>query len=148
MFPYRNNKISYLKLIVRILRYICFDLWENTSLIKQKYQSFWGPLAYLNPEDDARLKTINYLCVLNNDLSVKESYKVDTKYFDKTPIWEFVGLEDARVVRWDDKLYYCGVRRDTKTNGEGRMELSEIEITNNSAKEIRRSRINNSRYPK
>lgn len=108
---------------------------------EKKYQSPWGPLAYLNPEDDARLKTINYLCHLNNDLSVKEYYKVDTSYFDKTPIWSFVGLEDGRVVKWDGKLYLTGVRRDTTTNGEGRMELSQIIYKNGKYQEISRSRI-------
>jgi hypothetical protein len=56
-------------------------------------------------------------------------------------VWEFVGLEDARLVRWDNKLYICGVRRDTKTNGEGRMELSEIKILDNKVTEISRFRI-------
>jgi len=121
------------------IRHVEYALYHCPD--KQKYQSFWGPLAYLNPEDDARLKTINYLCVLNNDLSVKESYKVDTKYFDKTPIWEFVGLEDARVVKWEDKIYLTGVRRDTTPNGEGRMELSQVIFKDNKYQEISRLRI-------
>lgn len=125
--------------ILCVIRHVEYILYHCPN--EQKYQSPWGPLAYLNPEDDARLKTINYLCVLNDDLSVKESYKVDTKYFDKTPIWEFVGLEDARLVKWDNKLYLTGVRRDTTTNGEGRMELSQVIFKDNQVKEISRSRI-------
>jgi hypothetical protein len=58
------------------------------------------------------------------------------------PIWEFVGLEDARLVYWDD-YYLIGVRRDTTTNGVGRMELSKIALNKDdwSAKEIDRKRI-------
>jgi predicted GH43/DUF377 family glycosyl hydrolase len=66
--------------------------------------------------------------------------KVDTSKLDVKPIWEFVGLEDARIVKWNDKLYLSGVRRDTTTNGQGRMELSEIEITD-SIREVSRFRI-------
>ncbi|NBR25182.1 MAG: hypothetical protein EBU08_15685 [Micrococcales bacterium] len=69
-----------------------------------------------------------------------ESYrKIDTTGFDRKPLWEFIGLEDARLVRWDDKLYICGVRRDTTTYGQGRMELSEIDET--TGKELSRWRI-------
>jgi predicted GH43/DUF377 family glycosyl hydrolase len=57
------------------------------------------------------------------------------------PKWDFVGLEDARIVRWNGKLYITGVRRDTTTNGQGRMELSEIVVTPESVKEISRFRI-------
>jgi hypothetical protein len=60
-----------------------------------------------------------------------------------TPVWEFVGLEDARVVRWNGDLYLVGVRRDTTTNGTGRMEYTRIELDKNnwSAKEVHRQRI-------
>ena len=56
-------------------------------------------------------------------------------------MWEFVGLEDVRIVRWEGKLYICGVRRDTTYNGQGRMELSEIEFTENGVKELKQYRI-------
>jgi predicted GH43/DUF377 family glycosyl hydrolase len=57
------------------------------------------------------------------------------------PKWEFVGLEDARLVRWDNKLFITGVRRDTTTNGQGRMELSEIQVNGDTVKEVSRFRI-------
>ena len=57
------------------------------------------------------------------------------------PLWEFVGLEDARIVKWDGKWYLCGVRRDTTTHGQGRMELSQIEITDQHVVEVTRERI-------
>lgn len=105
------------------------------------YEHQWGPLAYLNPENDITLTTTNYFCELNDDLTMKKIHKVDFSNFNEKPKWEFIGLEDCRVFRWDGKLYLCGVRRDTTTNGQGRMELSEIELTDDGVKEISRFRI-------
>jgi len=106
-----------------------------------KFQSRWGPLSYLHPEDDMTLRTTNFICRLNKDLSIKEYHEVDTSKLDKKPVWTFIGLEDGRLVEWNGKLYLCGVRRDTKPDGEGRMELSEIEIHKKYIKEISRVRI-------
>lgn len=108
---------------------------------KNKFEHQYGPLIYLNPENDITLTTTNYFCEIGEDMHISSVKKVDTSKLDVTPIWEFVGLEDARVVRWDDKLYYSGVRRDTTINGVGRMELSEIEVTDESVKEVSRFRI-------
>lgn len=106
-----------------------------------KYEHAYGPLVYLNPEDDITLTTTNYFGELDANLNIKYINPVDTSELDKEPIWEFVGLEDARVVKWDNKFYLCGVRRDTTTNGQGRMELSEISFTPHEVKEISRFRI-------
>jgi tetratricopeptide (TPR) repeat protein len=118
------------------LRHLNYILYHSEG--KQRFQSIWGPLAYLNPEDDITLTTNNYLCKLDPDtLEIVTGVKVDTTKLDVKPLWEFIGLEDVRLVNWDDKFYYTGVRRDTTTNGVGRMELSEI--VNNA--EISRNRI-------
>ena len=122
------------KLILN-LRHVNYTLYHCEG--EQLFINRWGPLAYLNPENDIHLRTTNWLCELNDDLTIKNWNKVDTSKLDVEPVWEFIGLEDGRLVRWDDKLYLCGVRRDTKTNGEGRMELSELK----KHKEIKRSRI-------
>lgn len=106
-----------------------------------KHEHPWGPLLYFNPENDITLTTTNYFGRLDSDLNLVWTNKVDTSNFDEKPLWEFVGLEDARLLKWNDKLYMCGVRRDTTTNGQGRMELSEIKIVNNTVTEISRSRI-------
>ena len=74
-------------------------------------------------------------------LEIIKYHKIDTSKLDVEPIWTFVGLEDARLVKWLNKYYLCGVRRDTTTNGQGRMELSEIEINEDNVKEIDRFRI-------
>ena len=75
---------------------------------------------------------------LNKDMSIERYTKIDTSKCDVEPLWEFWGLEDARVVRWNDKLWISGVRRDTTTNGQGRMELSELD---KDYKEVNRYRI-------
>jgi hypothetical protein len=104
------------------LRHVHYTLYH--SEFQQKYYSGWGCLAYLNPEDDISLKTGNYICKIDPDtLFIEDFIKVDTSEHDIKPIWEFIGLEDSRVVRWDNKLYVSGVRRDVKDDGEGRMEL-------------------------
>ena len=122
-----------LLLCLRHVNY-AFYLSENN----QEFKTKWGPLSYLNPEDDVNLRTQNYICKLNPETyQIDEWNKVDTSKLDVKPIWSFIGLEDARIVRWDESLYLTGVRRDTTTNGQGRMELSEI-VDN---KEISRSRI-------
>lgn len=117
------------------LRHCQYTLYHSE---KKKFEHEFGPLLYLNPENDVTLTTTNYLCELNPGTYQIESFsKVDTSQFDVKPLWEFIGLEDARVVRWNGTLYLSGVRRDTTPNGVGRMELSTIE--NN--KEIKRWRI-------
>ena len=121
------------------LRNVNYTLYhcENEQLFNNRH----GPLVYLHPENDIHLRTKNFMCLLDDNLGIKSYYKVDTTKFDVTPIWEFVGLEDVRLVRWDDRLFMCGVRRDTKTDGEGRMEMSEIVINIPNVDEIARYRI-------
>jgi len=125
------------KLLINI-RHVNYTLYHSEH---KRFQHIYGPLQYLHPENDLTLRTWNYLCELDDNLNLHNIRKVDTSEFDVTPLWEFIGLEDARVVRWDGKLYLTGVRRDTTTHGEGRMELSEIEISDNTVREVRRVRI-------
>jgi predicted GH43/DUF377 family glycosyl hydrolase len=127
--------------ILCILRHINYTLYHSEN--DQRFPSVWGPLAYLHPEEDQRLITDNYLCRLDKDLNIINWTLIDTNKLDVTPIWTFVGLEDARLVKWDGKYYATGVRRDTTTNGVGRMELSELKIDKKSwtVKEISRIRI-------
>jgi len=107
----------------------------------QHFPSRWGPLSYLHPEKDQRLVTENYLVRLNDELEITDCTKVEMLNLHQ-PIWEFVGLEDARLVYWDD-YYLVGVRRDTTVNGQGRMEMSKIALdkTNWIATEIDRKRL-------
>ena len=99
------------------LRHVQYTLYHCD--FEQKHYSTWGCLAYLNPENDISLRTTNYfgeVDLANPDFS--NLHKVDTSTHDIEPVWEFIGLEDCRVVEWDNKLYLSGVRRDTKPDGE------------------------------
>ena len=127
--------------ILLILRHINYTLYHSEN--DQRFPSIWGPLSYLHPEKDQRLVTTNYLCRLDSDYNITNFTQIDTSQLDVTPIWTFVGMEDARLVKWNGKYYGTGVRRDTTTNGVGRMELQELEIDkeNWTAKEVSRVRI-------
>jgi hypothetical protein len=108
---------------------------------KKNFAHPWGPLTYLHPEDDMKLRTENFYCELDDNYNITRVNHVDTSKLDKEPIWDFVGLEDARLAEWNGKLYMTGVRRDTNTTGQGRMELSEIEVLDNEVIEVARTRI-------
>ena len=126
--------------VIANIRHVHYSLYH--SEFNQKFYCKWGVLAYLNPEDDCVLKTGNHLCKLDpKTLEVLTHQKIDTSIFDIKPVWTFIGLEDARVMRWDNTLYICGVRRDIKPDGEGRMELCEIDWDASKCKEISRDRI-------
>lgn len=123
------------------LRHINYVLYHSENA--QKFPGYWGPLAYLHPESDLTLRTVNYICRLDKDLNLINTALVDTSKLDVAPLWDFHGLEDARLVEWDGTLYQVGVRRDTTTNGQGRMEYSTVKLdkTSWSAKEVNRVRV-------
>ena len=123
---------------IMLLRHVNYSLYHSE---KKQILHEWGPLVYVHPETYQKLKTTNYYCVLDEDYNIKRCSVVNTNNLDVEPMWDFVGLEDARLVRWDDKLYLSGVRRDTTTNGQGRIELSEISVTDTDVTEISRVRI-------
>jgi hypothetical protein len=124
------------------VRHVNYTLYHSEN--GQHFPSRWGPLSYLHPEKYQKLATTNYLCRMNSDLQMTDWTIVDTSKLDVEPLWEFVGLEDARLVEWDGALRLIGVRRDTTTNGEGRMEISTIDLNERpwSAQEVSRVRIN------
>ena len=125
------------KIIVNV-RHCQYTLYHSEL---NNYEHQYGPLVYLNPENDISLTTTNYICELDKNFNIIYFSKVNTSKLDKSPLWEFIGLEDARLVYWDDKFYLTGVRRDTSPNGQGRMELSEIEFTGTEVNEVNRIRI-------
>lgn len=127
--------------LLLILRHINYTLYHSEN--NQRFPSIWGPLSYLHPEKDQRLVTQNFLCRLDKDYNITDYTLIDTTELDVKPIWTFVGMEDARLVKWNGKYYGTGVRRDTTTNGVGRMELQELKIDKKAftAKEVSRVRI-------
>lgn len=122
------------------LRHVNYTMYHSEN--NQLYPSRWGPLSYLHPEKDQRLVTENYLCRLNKNLEMTDYAHVEMLNLH-TPIWEFHGLEDARLVQWNGQHFIVGVRRDTTSNGVGRMEYSWISIDKEtwSVKETKRVRI-------
>jgi len=122
------------------LRHVNYTLYHAEN--EQRFPSRWGPLSYLHPEKDVRLATENYLCRLDKNLKMTDYAKVEMLSLHQ-PIWEFHGLEDARLVQWESKYFLVGVRRDTTTNGEGRMEYSWVDIDKDkwTVKETKRIRI-------
>ena len=126
------------KILVNI-RNVNYTLYHSEL---SRFEHAWGPLVYVHPENDIHLRTTNYILELNKDLNVSWYSKIDTSDFDTyQPQWDFVGLEDVRLVEWQNKLYGIGVRRDLDTVGTGRMELSEFEISGTQVKEVSRYRI-------
>lgn len=114
--------------------------------VSEQFRTKWGntysPFAYFHKDTDARLKTQNFLCKLNlENLHIETDLKIDTSFHDTPPKWSFVGHEDGRLISWNEKLYICGVRRDVKPDGEGRMELCELQHNETECKEISRTRI-------
>jgi predicted GH43/DUF377 family glycosyl hydrolase len=90
------------KLIINI-RHCQYTIFHSE---KNKFEHEWGPLVYLHPENDMTLTTTNWYGELDNDLNILFSKKVNTLMLDVTPLWEFVGLEDVRIVKWNNKLYF------------------------------------------
>lgn len=120
------------------LRNINYTLYHAE---KKRFQHQWGPLVYIHPESDMHLRTWNYMCELDDNMRINRYNRVDTSSFPDKELWEFVGLEDARIVRWEGRLFITGVRRDLDTVGTGRMEMFEIEVTEDSVKQINQWRI-------
>lgn len=110
---------------LHILRNVNYALWNCDN--ENTFSTPYGDLAYITPSSDLNLRTKNFL--VKCDISKNEfKYNViDTSKFDTEPQWGFIGLEDARLVRWDNKLYITGVRRDNNSEGKGRFELSQID---------------------
>jgi len=115
---------------------------------KKLFQHPYGPLTYIHPENDIHLRTWNHYLELNDDYEIVRHTKIDTSRFPDKELWDFVGLEDARLFEWEGKMYTCGVRRDTDTKGTGRMELCEIEINDDKVIEVSRIRIEAPDNPK
>ena len=125
------------KILVNI-RQVNYTFYHSENKL---YQHQWGPLTYVHPENDMYLRTWNWYCELDSDFNITRYNKIDTSDFPEKELWDFVGLEDARIFRWGDKLYTSGVRRDLDTVGTGRMELCEIVVTEDNVKEVSRVRI-------
>lgn len=125
------------KLLLNV-RHVNYILYHSEG---KKFPHQWGPLVYIHPENDVTLRTHNVMCELDDNLNVRAAQRVDM-VLDTEPTWNFIGLEDARLFNWDDKMYLCGVRRDCyDSKGKGRMELCHIDIVDGQWTEISRHPI-------
>jgi hypothetical protein len=125
------------KILVNV-RHVNYILYHSEG---KKFPHQWGPLVYIHPENDVALKTHNVMCELDENLNLKSAGRVNM-VLDTEPMWNFVGLEDARLFSWEDKLYLCGVRRDCYDDkGKGRMEMAEIDFIDGEWREISRNPI-------
>lgn len=96
-----------------------------------------GPVDYLSPEKDRSIKSENIIFELDDDMTIKSVKPVNMK-LNKKPNWHFIGLEDARLIEWENEIYLCGVRRDALGEGKGRMELTKIKQKAKSFNEVER----------
>lgn len=107
----------------------------------QKYSIGGQYLDYIKPDNQEFIVATNYICELNDELNMKTCCKVQTDKFDTEPRWKYSGLEDPRLVKWDNKFLLVGVRRDDNHLGQGRIELSEIQYNGKTAIEVNRDRL-------
>jgi tetratricopeptide (TPR) repeat protein len=111
-----------------------------TLYYSNKFPDQDGPLKYLYSDNDINIRSENVVCRLDDRLNVITADRVDMK-LNEDPNWFYIGLEDARFIEWEGKQYLCGVRRDHILEGKGRMDLSQIEITENGVVEVERFSI-------
>lgn len=115
----------------------------NYNLFNSRYREYNQndqPISYINKKA-YYLETENYFGTIDlNTLDIKQISKVQMMNTHE-PAWLFTGLEDARIIKWDENIYLCGVRRDIQEDGQGRMELTKIEYIDNEWVETERTRI-------
>ena len=120
------------------IRHINYILYHSET---KQFPHSWGPLVYIHPENDVSLSTHNVMCELDSNLKVINSHRVKMT-LDTKPTWNFIGLEDARLFNWENRMFLCGVRRDCYDDkGKGRMEMCEIELVDGIWTEISRNPI-------
>ena len=109
------------------LRWIAYYLHHCEE--EQKYQTPWGPLCYVRPDNDPVLRTENYVCDLDlESMQAVNPRKIDTRFFEEPTPWDFVGLEDVRLTAWNGNVYGSGVRRFAP-DGKGRTQISKLDIS-------------------
>lgn len=129
IFVDENNNVS---LNIREIDYALF--------YSDRFPESVGPYNFLKFENNPNANSENIYCTLDEDMNILSFNRIDMK-FNETPNWFWTGLEDARLIEWNNKKYICGVRRDHIKDGIGRINLSEIEITEEGIIEVDRLSI-------
>lgn len=126
------------KVLINV-RHVNYILYHSEA---KKFPHQWGPLVYVHPQNDVTLTTHNVMCELDSNLNVARASRVQMDFDTGKPTWNFIGLEDARLFEWEDRLFLCGVRRDAYNDkGKGRMEMAEIELIDGEWREVSRNPI-------
>ena len=121
-----------------VVRHVDFTVWASST---REFTCMHGPMVNAQYEMQ-HWTTRNYVGEFDNDYNVKWVSAVDTSKFDVTPLARFVGLEDCRLVVWNNSLLLIGCRRDHSATVEGRIEVSEIVIDGSTnVTEISRTQI-------
>ena len=71
---------------------------------KNIFEHPWGPLVYIHPENDHKLRTWNVVGELDENMRLKWHTHIDTSKHPDKELWEFVGLEDVRIFRWEENF--------------------------------------------
>ncbi len=101
---------------------------------------YFGGLCYMTRDDDNALRTLNYLGEVDDELNTINVHKLGFNE-NPNPMYEMVGLEDVRLVRWEGILWAIGCNRDKHQSGYCNMVM--IEIDEETGAEKRRVVIQN-----
>lgn len=97
----------------------------------------YGPLRYSIPQERFDwLETRNWIGETKDPMASDWGFK-EIEMKPRKQMWSFRGLEDARCVRWNGKLYAIGVRRDDNSTGVGRMEMCELDENYNEVRSVK-----------
>tara|TARA_Y100000022_G_C13253539_1_gene378411 strand:- start:1810 stop:2793 length:984 start_codon:yes stop_codon:yes gene_type:complete len=130
------NDRGSLHVISRVCNYTLFHSELSDTIVEGR------PLHYVG-EDNSIFETTNHFTYIDSKyLKPLFTTKVFTdEHLQTEPQWHFSGLEDVRLVRWNESYYMCGTRRDTESTGIGRMEMSRILVEHAYSHEVERIRI-------
>lgn len=120
-----------------VYRFADYTLFYSEN---QKYSLKNEILDYV-PYEENSVTSKNYIGILDQELNIIKTGLINTEKFDTQPKWFYSGLEDPRLVKWDDKFFICGVRRDTDEIGTGKIEISEIVMGEDRVEEVSRIQL-------
>lgn len=118
---YHQNKLY---ISIRCVNYVVIKNNNQTLYKIQKNNNI------INPTNDNPVSTLNLLATLDDDLNI-----IDTKIIEynrnlfthKTSV---IGIEDIRLISYDDDLYYIGNNRETTETNIPKMILGSIKNNN------------------
>jgi hypothetical protein len=99
-----------------------FEIKKIDTLLKNSYECSINPSIFndcgvlllnirLYHYQPNKMVTRNLLAVLDNDFNIKKENIINILPY--TPISKkYIGLEDARLIKWNDTIYLCGSKKD------------------------------------